>query len=595
MIIRSCTRRRLLLERIFAFAAVLFSATNSPAGRIPEKWDDLPAIHAISFSEASIGLTTFDGEDYLVDRSTGRVRKLPRSQFEQHFAGSTGVAAAEVKEEKGVESIVALRTSNGRELITQNAYCDEGGGKHALWVDGAALKDHISPCVSVSCAEIVGDNFWLGTRYDGEYGEYPGEGIAVQSLDGSVLVRKLGTKEGLSGNLIRVIRLDPFERTVWVATNEGLDVVGQDFHVQKSRFFSWTVDPESGVPTVRLSSTRQKSDPRAMLFKQMRTSNEEQFYAAAVAIPADVWDRFLHRNPRRNGCSEAQCLDAAFAPSEMNVLVPFYLEDAKSSDERVQHSALANLCRFRDQRVIDFVVQQRGLPPEPEWTSRSRFIRSCFDTYTAFGLIPAEQKQDQIARMLQQEREALARLRETASGDTYPDIKAAAVLAGDLSKAGDQRGIDLINEYFAAMNPSPGPSIETFMQVSRDSKFYDWIGINLRGVEIAPAMVEGLKKLWMPMSLRTGCGFFDMRHPGNVPLFDAKYAEATLIASGREKPDYPPRQTEGSCPEAFKSQLGNSDVRDAFFRDVYPQLTRQQQELADKLSKEAPIPIDWNY
>jgi hypothetical protein len=86
-----------------------------------------------------------------------------------------------------------------------------------------------------------------------------------------------------------------------------------------------------------------------------------------------------------------------------------------------------------------------------------------------------------------------------------------------------------------------------------------------------------------------------MRHPGSPRLFDAKYAEATLIASGRERPDYPPRQTEGSCPEAFKSQLRNSDVRDAFFRDVYPQLTRQQQELADKLNKEAPIPIDWNY
>jgi hypothetical protein len=109
-------------------------------------------------------------------------------------------------------------------------------------------------------------------------------------------------------------------------------------------------------------------------------------------------------------------------------------------------------------------------------------------------------------------------------------------------------------------------------------------------------MVEGLKKLWRSMSLRTGCCFFDMRHPGNPWLFEAKYAEATLIASGRERPENaPPRQTEGSCPEAFKSQLGDSDVRDAFFRDVYPQLTRQQQELADKLSKEAPIPIDWNY
>jgi hypothetical protein len=507
MTTKQSSRPRLLLKHTFAVAALLFSATNSPAGRIPEDWDDLPTIDAISFSATSVGLTTFDGENYLLDRSTGRVKKLPRPQFEQHFAGAIGVEAAEVQEEKGVESIVALKTSNGTELITQDAYCDEGGSKHALWMDGVALKNYVAPCVSVSCAEIVGDKFWLGTRYDGEYGDYPGEGIAVQSLDGSVLVRKLSTKEGLTGNLIRVIRLDPFDKTVWVATNEGLDVVAQNFRVQKSLFFSWKVEPESGVPVVGLSPTKQKSDPRAMLFKRMRTSNEEQFYAAAIAIPADVWDRFLHGKARKDGCSDAQCVDAAFAPNEMNVLVPFYLEDARSSDERIRQAALANLCRFNDQRVIDFVVEQRGLPPEPEWTFKSGFIRSCFDTYTSFGLIPPEQKEDQIARMLKQEKEALEHLRKATSGETYPDIKAATVLAKDLWKEGDRRGIDLINEYFAAMDDNRHWSVEMFMQVSRDSKFYDWIGINLGGVEtLLPRWSRGSRSSGIPCLCVLGVG-----------------------------------------------------------------------------------------
>lgn len=167
-------------------AAVLFlSATASLAGREPEEWDDLPDVEAISFSANAVGLAMAGGEYYLVDRSTDRVRELSRQEFEQAFAGAVGSPVAEVKEETGIGSTVLLRTSGAREFTARDAYCSEGEDiQHALFMDGAVVKDQVGPCVSISCAEIVAGNLWLGTRYDGEYGEYPANGIVVQSLDG---------------------------------------------------------------------------------------------------------------------------------------------------------------------------------------------------------------------------------------------------------------------------------------------------------------------------------------------------------------------------------------------------------------------------
>jgi hypothetical protein len=93
-------------------------------------------------------------------------------------------------------------------------------------------------------------------------------------------------------------------------------------------------------------------------------------------------------------------------------------------------------------------------------------------------------------------------------------------------------------------------------------------------------MLEGLRKFWFRSALRTGCSYFDMRNPGRPRQFDVQYAEATLAAIGRRPPGgAPPPASEDFCTEAFKSQLGNSDVRQAFFKDVYPRLSPSKRSL----------------
>jgi len=573
-------------------AVLLLCSTTSFGGREPEEWDDLPQFDSISFSQPSVGFTTPEGEHYILDRATSRIQEVTGDLFAQEFAGAIGIKAAEVTE-LGAESTVTLKTSGGKELTTKNAYCDEGRSEHTLSMNGSLVKDHVQPCTSVSCAEIVGNQLWLGTRYDGELGDLPAEGIVVQSLDKGQLVKSLGTKQGLTGDLIRAIRFDPVDKTIWVTTNEGINEVDPDFRVRRTLFSYQELDPDTGIPKVSLSLTKQKGNPLATVFKELHVLDAKKFYDATRSIPADIRERFMNeRNSSNYRPVNATSLEEAFAPKEMNALVPFFIEAARSSDHEVRELALFNICAFNDLRIVDFLIEETSVPARQQRSD----ARECLDKFLHFGLVSAQQKDNPIALMPRQESQALGRIRgsrECRRGD-YDII---ATSAKSLKRAGDLRGMDLINEYFKASDFNPG-----------DACFYAAVGKSLDSEdEIAPAMVEGLEKIiepavvieevesgaWKGGYVLPGCGFFDMRVHPESRRFDARYAQAILIAIERQGGIAAERRSEGHmsnpyhwCVEAFRSQLRNTDVHAAFFNDVYPKLTPQQQALADELSKD---------
>lgn len=189
---------------------------------------------------------------------------------------------------------------------------------------------------------------------------------------------------------------------------------------------------------------------------------------------------------------------------------------------------------------------------------------------------------DQIEVMLKQESEALGKIRASARyySGMETDLEGVVSSAKGLKQAGDLRGMDLINDYFRTAKGN-----------EQDEPLYDRVGQFLMYEnEIAPAMIEGLNKIQGPDAYR-GCMFFDMRWKFMPRRFDAQYAEAMLLAIDRRESGSESRaKIEKYCNEAFKSQLGNFYVRQAFFKDVYPKLTPQQQALADELSKELPAP-----
>ena len=581
---------------------MLLWATTSLAGRVPEEWDDLPQFNSISFSKTSIGL----GERYLFDRVTSRIQEVSKEQFEQVFAGSIGFKAAEViKCDAGIATTVVLKTSSGNQLTTQNAYCAEGEhSEHALWLDEHPVKDHVDPCASVSCAEIVGDNLWLGTRYDGELGEYPAQGIVVQTLDEGRLVKTLSTKQGLTGNLIRTIRLDPFDETVWISTNEGINVVDQNFRVRKTLFFYLELDPETGNPRLGLSPEKRKSEPLAMMFVALHVSDAKGLYAAVSSIPMAVQERFASElEDGQYSLGQARSLETAFAPKEMNALVPFYLEAARSSDAQARSSALFRICAFNDERVVDFLMESDL--PVANGPSRDP-IRECLDKFmrfdllsdqhkTKFDLRSAQQKKEWITLMLQQESDALGKIHAaTSTSSAYTECPVVVSAATALKQAGDRRGMDLLNDYFRA---SDGKGVQDDGNWDAnggnfDAILYQCISLGLFGEnEIAPAILEGLEKFKRPSFSRHGCEFFDMRRTSTTRVFDAKYAEAMLVAMERGPRIANRRPQEDTCAEAFKSQLGDADVHRAFFEEVYPQLTPPQKALVDKLSNEPPYKI----
>lgn len=353
-------------------------------GRLPTEWDDLPQVVSLSFSSTSVGLTTFSGQYFVLDRISDELRALDKHQFMKKLGGKPGVRAAEVKRETGVRSIVVLPTSSGRAFTTQNAYCSEGDhSAHALWLDRVLVKDHAEPCSSISAVEIVDNQLWLGTRSDGEYGDYAAEGVVVQSLDTGQFIARVGTKQSLTGNLVRIIRVDPYNHTVWVATHQEIDEIDRAFRVSKSLYFYQDFDPQTHTPTISVTPSQRRNNPLATLFKQLRVSDSAAFYEVAVQIPQALREQFAEElNTSVYAPDNAHSLEESFAPREMNVLVPFFIEAARSPAEEARGFALFHICAFNDRRVRDLLVEHSKAP----WLDTG-FISECVGKYVKFGLM----------------------------------------------------------------------------------------------------------------------------------------------------------------------------------------------------------------
>lgn len=555
--------------RLAAAWILLALSANAFAGRIPEEWDDLPQVDSIAFSRTSVALTTASGEYFLLDRASNELRQLDQARFAQAWRKPPGPRAAEVEQETGVGSIVALNTSSGRVYRTRNAYCSEGEEmKHGLWLGDVPVANHVDPCVSISAAEIVDNQLWLGTRHDGEYGDFPASGIVVQALETGERIAQLGTERGLTGNLIRAIRSDSFRKTIWVATERGIDEVDRGFRVLRSRYFYQDFDPATGVPAYRLVPAWRKSDPLVTLFKQLDLKDAKGFYDAAKQIPPAMRGEFEEKS--HAGAyhpANARSTEESFAPREMNMLVPFFIEAARSSSDSARVVALSALCAFNDRRVMDYLVQQsKTTRLHDEW-----LVLPCIGKFAKLGLMADAQKSAHAETILRRQTEAL---KLTGEKPQHVDFKLIVEAATSLKKAGDRRGMDVINEYFRNSDPA-----------SINTRLYEYVGQNLvYDDEIAPAMVEGLRKIRDSFASR-GCQFFDMRWDFMPRRFDASYAEAIVIAIDNRRAPHSAASGEDYCVEALKSQLAKPDVRRKFFNDIYPKLTASQKAVVDSLGR----------
>jgi len=556
-------------------AALVLVATTALAGREPEEWDDLPQIYSISFTTTSIGF----GGQYVLDRASGALREVSDEVFAKEFAGSIGAPASEKQKqnpdpERGLG--VTLKTSIGAELVTHDAYCSEGMDEHhTLTMDGAPLKDSADECSSIACAEVVGDQLWLGTWYQGELGDFPGEGIVVQKLETGERLAGISTEQGLTGDLVRVIRLDPVGGNIWVATNEGINEIDRTFRVVRTLFFLQDLDPESGAPRIRLTPTKQESDPLATLFHELHVEDAKGFYDVATSIPVAIRQQFFSELDGE-AYQLSSRVEEAFAPKEMNALVPFYIAAARSPGGEGRWYALSQLCSFNDPRVPEFFGEFTNEPASPGRSGEERAAHECLGKYMSLGVAPPEQKKALTDSLLAKERAALERRAHVDGGYSMDDVSEVVSSAKTMKEAGDLRGMDAINAYFQSI---AGQRL--------DSSLCESVGHELLyDDEVIPAMIAGLEN---PSggTASCGCHYFDMQMTFLPRRLDAKYARALLAAIERRAPGASPSAAD-MCVHAFRSQLADANVRQAFFKDVYPTLTPQQQALADRWGKEEP-------
>lgn len=557
---------------------LLWLPSYSIAGREPEQWDTLPQIQNLVFSKTSVGFVSDDHRYFILDRLSKSFQQVEENLFIQEFP-SRYEMPAEVIEEKGIGSRVRLKASNGDVFETENAYCSEGEDiHHKLWKNNKLLKDNAESCESISAVEILGDQLWLGTRYDGEYGDYPAKGVVIQSYKGSSITKRISQKDGLSGDLVRVIRLDPYNGNIWVITQQGFNEIGKDFKIVNAKYFYEDFDSLTGKPVVLLSSVVKQNNPLAVVERLLAIKDTKAFYDAVSQIPEQIRAKFSLYNFHAGIYSSANIIAVKehFTPREMNVLIPFFIEAAQSNQQDVRSTALSMLCMFNDRRIFDLLTNMEKNKPHKagDW-----YIRDCLDKYTKLGLVVDDSVIQRIQLLLDRIKSGLANIRSSTSVDQeaiVEDVKSLKVM-------GNLQGMQLINNYFLVSDGNP-----------EDGDFYDIVVQQLHYEnEIIPAVVEGLKKI-QTSDVSRGCSYFDMRYEGlHGTRYDAKYAEAILRAL--EHALYPSETMRRSahrdtieeyvvkgCSEAFKSQMQNQTVKEVFRKDIYPHLSELQKDIVRK-------------
>jgi hypothetical protein len=577
-------KRRICWLFLLGMATIfLLSPPGSYAGREFEEWDPLPQIEDIVFSKTSVGFISQDHRYFIMDRKSGVFQQVNEKLFRENFSDRL-----HPKPHEKIRGRDVIRASNGREFQSEGAYCDEGANQpHKLWLDDKVFEDVVEPCISISAVEIIDNQLWLGTVYMGEGGEAPAHGIIIQSLQSPRLIKQIDTNGGLTGDLVRVIRIDTESDKVWVATELGLNEVDRKYHVVSTHYFYEDFDKISGKPTVFLSSSPKSNNPLAVISRVLSIRDSKAFYEAVKSIPQrlrdkiTLYDFFMYSTPRPD-----------FVPSELNVLLPFFIEATQSEQKDIRWLALYNICRFKDKRVADFMIDMEKSYPSDYGEAMS--VRGCLTTYTERGLIEKNQVLQWIKILTERTQKCLTSMRQSNSLPSC--ISFVVEDAKSLKEMDSHHGIEIINDYFRTADGN-----------SKDAVLYETLFEKLwYEDELVPAASDGIKRLkGGEGAIFRGCMFFDMRSRRlTSKRYDARHVEAIIIALEHmvdpyqwmveKDPDDPSKsyisvgpynRAIKTCTEALKSQLANDKVKEKFVREIYPHLSDNQKKLADKFIK----------
>lgn len=348
-------------------------STISTAGGIEfRETDTLPYVENILFSPSSVGIVSQDGRLFRLDRQTDAVRQLDTQAFAQQFPQPWPPKPSDPPQ----DGPKILRTTSGDEFEQSPGSCSEGVDEsHTLRYQQRRFPDVLKPCSTVTALEIVGPQLWLGTAQFSEWGDGKAEGIVVQALHKRQKIQSITAKSGLTGGVIRMLRDDPFTKTVWVATERGINQIDRRFRVTWSGYWYEEFEPSSRKSQTLLSPTPTASNPFAVLGRELGVEDWPAFSQVVEHVPpaersnVRLYDFHMYGFPTQR------------LSHDLNGLVPFFIQAVQSHVEAIHLFGLSNLCKFDDPRVQAFLVTME--PNTAKGSADQRFVQDCLKTRAA--------------------------------------------------------------------------------------------------------------------------------------------------------------------------------------------------------------------
>lgn len=210
--------------------SILFIAASLAAhARAADRWPDCAPV--LAFTASDIGVASYEVNPattppgawvcLLVNRQTQKARPSTTQDFESLFPGALASAnrpAGACQEVLQAPPPGTTAETTPPACVSTKVLCDGVEITVRVTQEVAALP---CPARMFSAATLIDDRLWVGVSPLDPYRRpYPGAGVIVQVLDGSVASR-LAPKD-VGGRQVCAIRRDPFSTSIWATTENGL-------------------------------------------------------------------------------------------------------------------------------------------------------------------------------------------------------------------------------------------------------------------------------------------------------------------------------------------------------------------------------------
>lgn len=280
---------------------------------------------------------------YRMDRKTGAVSPVASVP-----PGAAGIPVSTLRLtnlDRGWSSaeVTFTTTSDGGIYSMGDPDCGQiSNNGRLLKMDCTPAGPVVNPGEVITAIEDFGPYVLLGTAslIPGTASFQSGRGVLVLSAKDGSLLRTISTEDGLSGNVIRLIRRDAVTGDLWIETPRSLAQLSPTFAVLNVWYLHLNFDA-SGVPRLSATADPQYDDPYAVLALKLHVTDFAGFQRAIAAIPADARpDIFKKVFPQGHP-------PMALVPSGFQSLAPFVIADLqRNPDTRQSYFALQSLCKF---------------------------------------------------------------------------------------------------------------------------------------------------------------------------------------------------------------------------------------------------------